>query len=223
MYMENMFLQIIRIRFIPFLFLVLLLVSCRHTQKSYYENGELSAKIQIKNGRYHGQAMYYYEDGTIQMVCHYQNNLLDGPMVRYWPNGAKKESYRYVNNKLEGDAQTWDQFSELITETSYRDSLLNGSYKEYYPSGNIKVEGQYVSGNFDGKWMYYDEYGYIIGIGEFSMGTGVQKAFDSEGRLRQQRSYKNNLKDGLEQIWLSNGIIAEENWYEAGNLVRKYP
>jgi len=96
---------------------------------------------------------------------------------------------------------------------------LNGSYKEYYATGQAKVEGNYVKGMFDGKWIYFQQDGTIIGMGEYENGTGKQRAWYPDGKLKRIVRYENNLKQGQE-IWYDlEGKIEKKLEYARGELV----
>ncbi len=173
---------------------ILFLWSCQNTRKDYYPNGILRSEITIKHGKYHGRALFYYEDGTKQMECFYSDGKLEGPMIRYYNTGRQKESIFYRNNKPDSLCKTWDPKGNLILLCTYRDSLLHGPYTEFYDNGLKKIQGQYVGGLFDGKWFYYSSDGFIVGLGEFTNGTGVQKAYDERGSLKEVVYYLHGKK-----------------------------
>jgi antitoxin component YwqK of YwqJK toxin-antitoxin module len=57
--------------------------------------------------------------------------------------------------------------------------------------------------------VYYDPFGNVVGVGNYQAGTGVQKAWWPNGKLKREIPYVSNKKHG------------EERWYDdAGNLER---
>jgi len=115
-------------------------------------------------------------------------------MIRYYNSGREKEWTFYRNNKPDSMFKAWDPNGNLVLQCSYRDSLLHGPYTEFYDNGLKKTQGQFANGMFEGKWFTYSPGGFIIGMGDFKNGTGVQKIFDENGSLIREVSYVNGEK-----------------------------
>jgi antitoxin component YwqK of YwqJK toxin-antitoxin module len=205
------------------LFVSLLFVfsGCSHTKTEYWPNGNEKSKITLHGKSYEGSAKYWYEDGTIQMECIYHNNLLDGVLTRFYTSGMPCEVQPYANGKLHGTVKTWDITGKIIAISNYTNGIITGRYIEYYPNAVTKVEGQYYKGNYDGIWFYYDEGGNIIGEGRFKNGTGTQKAFYDNGKLKKVTHFQNNRKDGEEVYYKPEGTVDYICRFRGGRLIEK--
>ncbi len=187
--------------------LSILLFSCSDSRKTYWENGKLQSELSYKNDKLNGRAVWYFENGLMEQEAYYLDNVLNGSMKRWYSNGRLETESVYINGKLEGPAKTFDGRGNLIIEENYLHDSIHGTYRELYPDGLPKIEGQYVKGLFTGRWIYYDPFGQVVGIGNYSAGTGKQKAWWPNGNLKREIPYRRNLKHG------------EERWYDRdGNL-----
>jgi uncharacterized protein len=193
--------------------------SCSRVSTDYWPNGNVKSTITFRGKVYNGPAFFYYEDGTLQMECNYRNNLLDGRLIRYYSTGIKKEETFYKNNKTDSTYKFWDLTGKILVEAHYSDSLLNGPFREYYPEGGLKTEGRYTKGSYDGKWFWYDEGGLIVGAADYVGGTGTQKSFGSGGVVIQIIRFRDNLKDGPEEYYNTNGELTEIRTYRKGELM----
>lgn len=204
---------------LPMVLIFIFIVGCTHTRIEYWRNGIKKSEIHFRNDRYEGKASYWYEDGKLQLECFYKNNLLDSIMTRWYNTGIKQEEAHYKNNKLDGTTITWDKKGNLESNSIYNNGVLNGPYREWYGDGTKKVEGNFSNGNYDGYWMYFDYMGTIIGEGIFINGNGNQKAYFDNGQLKEETSYRNNLKDGQDVCYELNGKVEKIRIYKADSLI----
>jgi len=100
----------------------------------------------------------------------------------------------------------------------YKDSLQDGKYTKFYPNGIHMVEGTYVKGMYNGKWFWYDNEGLVVSIGDFTAGAGSEKVYNGSGKLIQVIRFKDNLKEGAEEFYDSEGRITEIRYYRKGEL-----
>ena len=63
---------------------------------------------------------------------------------------------------------------------------LHGDYRQYYYNGGVQIEGVYNKGHYERSWVYYDENGKVVGNGNFTAGSGVQKAWWPNGQLKRE-------------------------------------
>jgi len=72
---------------------------------------------------------------------------------------------------------------------------------------------------YHGTWIYYDPRGLKVGKGIFDKGTGVLKAFRSNGTLKREVHYENNRKNG-EEVWYdSEGEIERRIVYKNDRII----
>jgi antitoxin component YwqK of YwqJK toxin-antitoxin module len=194
--------------------------SCTKVKKEYWTNGQIKSEVHMKGDNYQGKAVYYFESGGIQLECFYKDNLLQGPFIRYWAFNKKKDEQNYEKGNLDGLSTTWYEDGGKETEATYMNGILNGPYHEYHPDNHIRVDGQYLNGFFSGRWLYYDFSGDIIGESQFTHGTGRERAFYSNGNLKHEINFKDNLRDGEEIIYNENKTVRTIYIFSHDTLIR---
>lgn len=181
--------------------ITLLFTSCSKSKTYYHPNGEISAKIPISNGEYNGTAYYYFDNGKVQMILDFVNGEVDGIGTYYnRKHGFVERTEHYSHGLLNGEAKTFDKRNTLLTLAEYRNDTLHGIYEEYYASGALKMRGQYRAGLFQGSWSYWTDDGQMIGKGEFSEGTGIQRKWYATGELLMEQHFYKNQHSG-EEVW----------------------
>ena len=140
-------------------------------------------------------------------------------MIRWYSNGMVETTTIYVLGNLEGKALTYNEKGRLISEENYLRDTLNGSFAIWYDDGTYKIKGQYDMGLFNGQWTYYDVLGSIIGVGNYVKGTGMQKAWWPNGKLKREIPYVNNLKEGVERWFDENGDLENTVYYRDGTRI----
>ncbi|MCX6305148.1 MAG: toxin-antitoxin system YwqK family antitoxin [Bacteroidetes bacterium] len=199
----------------------LLLASCSRTKTEYWPNGNKKSEIHTDGDKYEGAASYWYDDGTLQNSCNYRNNLVDGVLRSYYPSGRIQAEQYFTGGKLNGTVKSWDKEGNLQSEAHYRNDVIHGRYAEYYENKALKLEGNYLDGDHEGLWLYYDPSGMIVGEGNFTRGTGVQKSFYENGTTKQLTHYTKNKKDGEEVFFKPDGSPDVVNVFVLGKLVNK--
>ena len=96
---------------------------------------------------------------------------------------------------------------------------MHGDYKQYYYNGVVQIEGTYYKGYYEGSWVYYDENGKVVGNGNFTAGTGVQRAWWPNGQLKRETNYLKNKKHGQEKWFDETGKSEKELLFDQGVLV----
>lgn len=196
----------------------LFLVSCRRPQTAYYENGQPEYEIEVRNGKYHGEAVWYFPNGKVKQTCVYADNKLNGKLVRYHSNGKPQLEEFYSMGLRNGESISYYITGKRESLKTYRNDTLNGPYKAYHIHGEKKVEGNYSDGLFSGRWLYYDIDGAVIGIGEFSEGSGKHRAWYKNGQLQREVGYRNNKKNGEEKWWRMDGSLEKVIIYNEGEV-----
>ena len=199
--------------------LVLILFSCSDAKKEYYANGKLKSIVHVRNGKYHGKALFYDQSGNLQLECFYKDNLLQGPLLRFFPLNKKKEEQNYDKGNLDGLCTTWYQDGSKQTETTYMNGVLNGPYLEFYPNNRLKIQGQYLKGFYTGRWFFYNFGGDLVGNGQFTHGTGKEDSFFSDGKVSHEVHFKDNLKEGEELEYDSTGRVTSIKIFKHDSLI----
>jgi antitoxin component YwqK of YwqJK toxin-antitoxin module len=66
----------------------------------YYENGQVKAERNFKDGQLHGPYISYYDNGQIKVDGYYLNNMMNGRFKRYNRDGTLKSEEIYKDNFL---------------------------------------------------------------------------------------------------------------------------
>lgn len=96
----------------------------------------------------------------------------------------------------------------------------NSCYTIFYNQKSNKVsEGKIVNKQFEGEWKYYHENLPAIMTTEFySAGklVGVRKVFYQSGKIAEETTYKQGIKDGVYKKYAENGVVLEESVFMNG-------
>ncbi|MEI6765416.1 MAG: hypothetical protein WCM76_07220 [Bacteroidota bacterium] len=201
------------------LLLALLTVSCNRTKKEYYDDGALKSEITISHGLKNGMARWYWPNGVLQMECNYSDDKINGPFTRYFLSGKIELQENFTADKRNGTSICRDASGYKLIEQNYCNDSLDGAYREFYPDGTVKIDGQYKHGLYNGTWKYYDSSGILIGQGEFTLGSGIQRGMTRTGKTTRTIQYKNNLKDGEETWYNEDGSVEKVVVYREGKQV----
>lgn len=165
----------------------------------------------------------------LNMFClHAQTdfNKLDENGKKYglW-KGFFKESKRpryegtFVHGKETGVFNFYDDTkAKSIIATREFNAQENSAYTIFYDQGKNKVsEGKIVNKLFEGQWKYYHQASKNIMTTEnYSKGKlqGLRSVFYPDGKIAEEISYKNNLKDGIYKKYTEKGIVLEESIFK---------
>lgn len=194
-------------------------VGCKRTVTDIYRSGKTKSEMQYIGKKLDGISVWWYENGTKQMEISYKNGIVDGKLTRWSVAGTKTLEEFYSRGLRNGKAITWNENSNRLEEKNYLNDTLDGKYVFWYPTGMVKIEGAYLRGLFHGRWEYFNETGLKVGEGNFEKGSGKQQAFSRNGKLNHEVTYRNNMKDGLETWFDTEGKSSRQVEWKAGKFV----
>ena len=215
---------------INFLFIILIfttLSSCsdskdKNVVRTYWENGNLKSELRYKDDKLNGECFWYYYNGKPEMKTTYLMDELNGETVRWYENGNIQSRYYVVNDQYEGVFESYNVYGALVKREHYKKGVLHGSLTQWYDSGKVFLEGGYNEGMFHGKWMMYYEDGAVGSVSDFDNGSGVQKGFAADGEtLIALINYRDNVKDGEEIRYNTDGSVKEVLIWNEGEFVEK--
>lgn len=117
--------------------------------ETFFDSGKPYKIYSLKNGKPHGEYVFYRSSGHKSMEGTFNNGLKEGVVKDYGYNG-------------------W-----LHYETTYENDVENGMFKEYHQNGKVKEKGNYQNGEKDGLWELYDETGKLIEKRVYQLGIKV--------------------------------------------------
>ena len=106
--------------------------------QSYYANGQLARKYQLKQGLFTGEYLAYYQDGTLALEARYRDDEREGSYITYYPNGKKQKEYNYQYGALEGTTTSYYKNGNKKREEPYVQDELHGVVINYNEDGSVK-------------------------------------------------------------------------------------
>ncbi len=108
--------------------------------------------------------------------------------------------------------------TKIIIATREFNPKDNSAYTIFYdPFKNKVSEGKVVNKLYEGQWKYYHKASKaIMAIENYSKGKleGLRSVFYPNGKIAEEMTYKNNLKNGFYKRYTESGIIIEESNYK---------
>ncbi len=155
--------------------------------KTFYPDGKLMLKGDMRNGKKDGEWTRYYKNGVVKQLLHYTNGYLNGDFVEYFTNGQVQDSM------------------------VFKDGVLNGPYTSYNKAGVHLLKGYYRTGNQNQEWDYYYNDGSLDHKSYFVDGVaqGWSTEYDVEGNVMSRIQYVNN-KITRFQNYNSNGEMISD-------------
>ena len=101
------------------------------TTLDYYSNGQLSHKVNWKNGKKEGIWEWYDDNGQLLLEGNFKNNMEEGLWKSYHDNGHLKYKQNLKDGKAEGVMEWYDDNGLLKrTETWRKDKMISckGNY-----------------------------------------------------------------------------------------------
>lgn len=193
----------------------------------YYPTGELHKRIQLEDGKEHGEAFEYDREGRIITLMAYKEGFLRradkvnrfdnqgkrrGPWVSFHPNGVLATEGYYMNDLKNGIFKTFDKRGDLVSLEKYREGELVTDSEEsvildirntYYADGTLKSTGGYVDGVKEGTHRTYDRDGNIISGKLYQKGEVT-----GEGIIDRNGDYQ-----GIWKLYYKSGELRAEGEY----------
>tara|TARA_B110000046_G_scaffold43972_1_gene48969 strand:- start:327 stop:2525 length:2199 start_codon:yes stop_codon:yes gene_type:complete len=132
----------------------------------YYENGNISEKGVIANGKYSGDIFWYYPSGKLMRKGVYIDVFPYGKWLEYYENG------------------------NLMAEYHHLSGVKDGTYKYFYENGSLWTEKKYEQGRLTAVIKLLDSTGQVLDKGSFLEGNGNLKIYNDKGNLTGVTTYK---------------------------------
>ena len=111
-----------------------------------------------------------------------------------------------------------DTKAKSIIATREFNAKDNSAYTIFYDQNKNKVsEGKVVNKLFEGQWKYYHQASKNIMTTENYVNgklEGLRTVFYLSGKIAEEISYKNNLKNGFYKKYTEKGIVLEESIFK---------
>ena len=103
----------------------------------YHNNGQISYKINFKNGLRHGERIVYHSNGKIVRKTNYKNGKLHGEYISYYENGKISYKINFKNGLKHGEYISYYENNKIFYKVNYKNGLRHGEGIRYYSTGKI--------------------------------------------------------------------------------------
>jgi antitoxin component YwqK of YwqJK toxin-antitoxin module len=206
-----------------------------------YPNGTVSSEGLIKNGKPDGFWKSYYVTGIKKSEGKYTGFKLDSIWLFYDQIGDTTDKISYLFGKKNGYYFKYKKDPSVGTYI-WSKELFAGDKKEgtvfiYFPDGKIQQTIPYNSGKKEGLSKEFDQEGNVIVLLEYNndflvsrdkinrsdnnrLKQGVWKEFYPNGRIKSEKTYKDDLLHGYYKEYDTKGNLVLVMLYNNGSIVK---
>jgi len=206
----------------------------------YYENGTKSSEGTMRDGKADGYWKNYYKNGILKIEGNRKNFALDSIWKFYNDKAKITKAVNYLEGKKNGFTISYDTNQLVSSKETFINDIKQGNSFWYYPSGKTKQVTPYVKGKPDGYSYEFSEDSTIISIIKYQGGIlanierinrkdeqgkkqGLFKDFYEDGKLKEEKKYKDDLIDGYVKTYDKKGNLSNTEKYNNGNKVKNAP
>ena len=138
--------------------------------------------------------------GHVTAEIPWKNGKMHGLRKGFYPNGKIQSETHFVEGISNGPSRLWDQDGNLTSEGSMKNGKREGQFTEYWPG--TKQPSRVI---------------------HFKAGVthGLIKEFYLSGKLKRERSFKNEAAHGEDRIYNEAGKITHTRHWWDGDIVSK--
>lgn len=206
----------------------------------YYENGTKSSEGTMRDGKPDLYWKNYYKNGQVKIEGNRKNFLLDSVWKFYTEKGKPTKTVNYKEGKKNGYTFNFDTAQKVSSKEAFVNDIKQGYSFVYYPSGKTKLMTPYVNGKPDGIAYEYSEDSVIISIIKYQFGIlanverinrkdengkkqGVWKDFNEDGKLKEEKKFKDDVLDGYVKTYDKKGNLTNTEKFNNGKQVKNAP
>lgn len=182
--------------------------------------GILASKENYVNDTLQGKA-YYYKNDKLYQVITYKGGLAEGLSYQFSPDSLITSIILYKG----GFIKKVTKINQYNTE-----GRKEGLWQTFYSNGEVKWEGTYVDGKKDGYFKTYTQTGSLITIEKYINDIlqtdapelaklEVKATYFSNGRIKTEGPYKNDLPYGVHRVFDENGKVEKADIYDSGKVM----
>jgi len=206
----------------------------------YYDNGAKSSEGTMRDGKADGYWKNYYKNGKIKIEGNRKNFQLDSVWKFYSEKGKITKSVNYLEGKKNGYTFNYDTNQRVSSKEAFVNDIKQGNSFTYYPSGKTKTLVPYLKGKPDGYAYEYSEDSVIISIMKYQGGVlasvdrlnrkdengkkqGVWKEFYEDGKVKEEKKYKDDVVDGYVKTYDNKGNLTNTEKFSNGKQIKNAP
>ena len=211
--------------------------------KFYNDDGKISMSVTYLNGKKNGERVIYFDKNIIK--SYFVDDINNGMSYTYDLDNNLIESVNYTNGVENGLMKEYSQDGRVIRVTNYKNGYIvysewinridnngfkQGRWLEFYDNGQILSEVVYLNNKINGYAKYYDMNGSLINIVKYNNGVEAdntenitkldyRKEYYSNGKIKIEASYKDNVPEGIRREYDSTGKILNSYIFKKGVIV----
>ena len=123
---------------------------------------------------------------------------------------------------LDGDRRIIDGYHSAYIQAEFKDGFYNGKYA-VYEYNKLVGNGAYNEGRKNGVFSFYDSEGRVKEEKSYKEGKldGAHRTYYTTGKLEREVNYRNGKQDGKELSYDSDGTLRKDHNYKEGKQVGK--
>ena len=111
-----------------------------------YENGQMKAEVNYKDGKREGLTIGWYKNGQKKSEENYKGGKPDGLVFGWYENGKKKVEGNFKKGKQSGLHVMWYENEQKEFEANFKDGKCEGLVEEWHENGQKKWEANCKEG-----------------------------------------------------------------------------
>jgi antitoxin component YwqK of YwqJK toxin-antitoxin module len=161
---------------------------------------------------YAGKVSALYENGQMKAEVNYKDGKREGLTIGWYKNGQKKSEENYKGGKPDGLVFGWYENGQKKSEENYKGGKPDGLVFGWYENGKKKVEGNFKKGKQYGLHvMWYENEQKEF---EANFKDGKCEGLVEEWHENGQKKWEANCKEGKpvkgsEKFWNSKGVSVD--------------
>lgn len=174
-------------------------------------------------------AEYGYLNGPFDI---HRGNKQNGVYEEWDDVGQITVRENYKGGKLEGTREEWYDDGQIMMRENCKNGVRDGLFEQWHYNGILIARGNYKEGMREGLYENWSYDGNLITRGNYKNGKahGLVEKWD-DGVLMSREEYKDDILDGISELYYSNGSLKSrqmysdgvckglgEEWYENGQL-----
>jgi len=206
----------------------------------YYDNGSKSSEGTMRDGKADGYWKNYYKNGILKIEGNRKSFELDSIWKFYSEKGKITKAVNYLKGKKNGYSFNYDTNQKVLNKEYFINDIKQGNMIAYYYSGKTKLVTPYINGKPDGYAYEYSEDSLIISILKYQGGIlanvdrlnrkdeggkkqGVWKEFYQDGKLKEEKKYKDDAVDGYVKTFDKKGNLIKTEKFNNGKQIKNAP
>jgi len=211
--------------------------------KFYNEAGKLVLEITYFHGKKNGIKSSYLDKEIIRE--NFKNDIKEGYTRYYYPDGKIKQDIPFIHGQEQGFGKEYGVDGTIITLTEYKRGFIidrlrinrkdengrkQGGWYLFYPGGAIQTEGFYKDDKKNGYFKEYTENGDLLKVSKYIddvlqteaqeiQKLDIRRSYYPNGKVRVTAMFRNEVQEGLQQIYDSTGKIEKSQIFQNGKVI----